>query len=85
MGIQEHYSNIVLAVLQQRIGAIVFRIDSFVSLSYLDLLINKKIFDHFESFEKLEEYKCPKRHSSFYVYPVRSSSLFCYQSQFESF
>lgn len=84
MGIREHYSNIVLAVLQQRIGTIVFRMNSFVSLSDLDILINKKIFDHLESFEKLEEYKCPKRHSSFYVYPVGSSVLFCYQSQFES-
>lgn len=29
MGIQEHYSNIVLAVLQQRIGTMGFRMNEF--------------------------------------------------------
>ncbi|CAF3340357.1 unnamed protein product [Rotaria sp. Silwood1] len=53
MIINEYFSDIILAVLHQRI----------------DLLLNKKIFDQFDSFDKLEEYKCLRRNSVFFVYP----------------
>ncbi|CAF0758941.1 unnamed protein product [Rotaria sordida] len=61
MIINEYFSNIVLAVLHQRI----------------DLIINKKIFDQFDSFDKLEEYKCLRRNTMFFVYPeIRKLLIF---------
>lgn len=75
MIINEYHSDIVLAVLHQRIGMISFRIYSLES-SFLDLIINKKIFDHFESYDKLEEHKCPTRNSLFTIYPVCSYSIY---------
>ncbi|CAF1007122.1 unnamed protein product [Rotaria sordida] len=61
MIINEYFSNIVLAVLHQRI----------------DLIINKKIFDQFDSFDKLEEYKCLRRNNMFFVYPeIRKLLIF---------
>jgi len=48
----------------------------YLKLIFLDFIINKKIFDHFDSFDKLEEYKCPIRHSTFVIYPVNLSLIF---------
>ncbi|UJR33493.1 hypothetical protein I4U23_020938 [Adineta vaga] len=59
MIIDEYFSNIVLANLQQRI----------------DFILNKKIFDQFDSFEKLEGYKCPIRQTVFFIYPDISKLL----------
>ncbi len=73
MIINEYYSDIILAVLQQRIGIISSIISSLKS-PFLDLILNKKIFDHFDSFDKLEEHKCPIRNSLFTIYPVSSIS-----------
>lgn len=48
----------------------------YFKIEYLDFIINKKIFDHFDSFEKLEEYKCPIRNSTFVIYPVSLFIIF---------
>ncbi|CAF0906873.1 unnamed protein product [Adineta steineri] len=53
MIINEYFATIILANLQERI----------------DHISNKKIFNHFDSLNKLEEYKCPTRHSVFFIYP----------------
>ncbi|CAF3316737.1 unnamed protein product [Rotaria socialis] len=53
MIITEYFSDIILAGLHQRI----------------DLILSKKMFDHFDSFDKLEQYKCPIRNSIFFVHP----------------
>jgi hypothetical protein len=76
MIINEYHSDIVLAVLHQRIGIdISLKIYSLES-SFLDFIINKKIFDHFDSYDKLEEHKCPTRKSLFTIYPVSSYSKY---------
>ncbi|CAF1278092.1 unnamed protein product [Adineta steineri] len=59
MIINEYFSNIILANLQERI----------------DHISNKKIFSHFDSLNKLEGYKCPTRHSVFFIYPDISKLL----------
>ncbi|CAF0854815.1 unnamed protein product [Adineta ricciae] len=59
MIINEYFSNILLANLQQRI----------------DFILNKKIFEQFDSFDKLEGYKCPLRQSTFTIYPDVSKLL----------
>ncbi|CAF4735586.1 unnamed protein product, partial [Rotaria sp. Silwood2] len=61
MIINEYFSDIILAVLHQRI----------------DLILNKKIFDQFDTFDNLEEYKCSRRNSVFFVCPeIRKLLLF---------
>jgi len=75
MTINDNFSNIILAILQQRIGMILFK-RIYLQLKFIDFILNKKIFDHFDSFDKLEGYVCSIRHSLFFVYPVSSSLIF---------